>query len=633
MPPRTEFTEIQITEFRGLFNRGLSDSVPRNYFSDCLNVKFDIGRVFTREGTEKIFDQDDIRRVFVYKRLGETPRHLVLTTTGDLYDSLYPGTPLISNVEFLDFSAVNFFNRAYLTFHNRKTGIPASNLYIYEGAGPGTLRLAAGSPPTGFVLGVEDSPDSGSVEKGIHLFAVVFETSSGYLTAPGPEVFAQLDAAGDKKVHLTNIIPGPAGTVARRIIATKVAIDYDGNQLSQEFFFVPDGRIPDNTTTEFTVDFYDDDLNRSADYLFDNYSTIPGGLGLATYSDRLVLWGVHGSEHVIFISNKLEPEVFSTIDGYITCDPSDSIAGVRNCHEHRSTLFVHKPNRTYGATDNGNAPNTWGLVPIDRGAGTEVFGVSQILDSKGDNTDRFFIADVSGLLVYEAAVFKRPEMSWNIEAIWKRINRVQFNKVVVAHDTEKQHIYVGVPLDTATEISHVLFADYSQSFSPIGFIIPTSVKWSVWTLKGAELVSHIFVDINHLDSRARFNYSLLSGNIYQQDEGLTNDDSLAFESYWESYLMSVALNKINFFGLIQSRVRGNGLLDIILSGQDGIKLTQFLQAWPLSDTQGHTRKRWINFWNEKMKIKFRLRFIDERFEFSNVTVKSKVLWENRPSEQ
>ena len=135
--------QATVSAFKGLFVSGMDDSVPNGFFIDSLNTKFSQVEVKTRDGYTKIFDLPNIRRFFVYKRLNETPRYLILTTAGELWDSLYD-VPLVTNPSFLDFSALNYLNRAYITFHDRVSGIAGSVLQVYEGEGPGTIRPVGG---------------------------------------------------------------------------------------------------------------------------------------------------------------------------------------------------------------------------------------------------------------------------------------------------------------------------------------------------------------------------------------------------------------------------------------------------------------------------------------------------------
>lgn len=621
--------DIVVDKWKGLYARGMADAVPLGYFRDSLNVKFHQHEVLTRDGMELNVVQSNIRRYFTYKRLGETPRFLILNTSGELYDSLYPGTPLISNAAFVDFSATNYFNRAYITFHNRVTGISGSYVYVYEGAGPGTLRYAAGSAPSGFTLGVADSVNSGNVEAGIHLFAVAFETSSGFITVPGPETFTAHTAAGGKKLDFSAIPVGPSGTVARRLLGTRsiVPADYDGNQFGYELFFIPDGRIGNNVDTTFAdVSFFDADLISSADYLFDNRSLIPAGNGIGIYAGHMLVWGIPNYEHYVFVSKQYEPEIFNETDGYLLTDPSDSIQGVTNAIEFRSQLYITKPNRTYVTNTNGSPATTWDIVSVDKGVGTECFGISRILDAKGANTDRFFLADRSGLLVFESGVFRKPEMSWSIKDLWSRINKAQFNKVQVEHDPETYRVFVAAPLDAATECSHVFVAYYENAISPLGFIVPSEVKWSIWSYPWT--IASISVELN--DGVPSFRVAGFEGNIYDEIVGRKNDNNIRIDSMVNLYYTDIAPGWVHHFGGLRFRANGKGVAKVTLYGLDDVK-SQLSNQIVLNETPGIFYDKLINFVNEKMSVKVESKSnVDDWFRIFELIISAKPLWLSRP---
>src|SRR6187399_388534 len=146
-------TPVETKDFRGLWANGKHDTTPQGFFQDCLNVSIaSLDEVQTRFGVSSIYVRPTIRRSFLYKRLNETSRYLVLDTAGNFFDSLF-AAPLITDVNFEDFSVVNINNRAYITFHNRVRGF--GSVYVYQG--DGTIRLAAGTAPSAFVLSVVTS--------------------------------------------------------------------------------------------------------------------------------------------------------------------------------------------------------------------------------------------------------------------------------------------------------------------------------------------------------------------------------------------------------------------------------------------------------------------------------------------
>jgi len=636
MPKRTQqlrdHEQVPLGNWKGLYSRGREDSAPLGYFIDSLNTSFVQNEVKTRDGSTKILTLDNIRRYFIYKRLNETSRYLILTTDGEFFDSLYPGTPLITDAGFLDFSAVNYLNRAYITFHNRVTGINGSYVYIYQGAGPGTLRQAAGAPPTGVSFSAPISLSSGNLSAGFYISMVAFETDSGFITAPGPETPAVTECPGGRQIGFDPVPTGPTGTVARRILISKgipaALWAANPNPFGYELFFMPNGRIDDNTTTVWPgIDFFDDDLVDSADYLFDNRATLPSGLGLTVYNNRVVLYGVPGFEHHLFVSRAIEVEVFDETAGFVYLDPSDAISGVTNAVDMESTLYIQTSNRTYGVVGGDTDPDTWQPVSVDKAIGTSVFGISKILDSRGTSVKRFFQADPGGLYCFESGTFTDPAFSWNIEDLWKRINKAQFNKVVVAHDAKKYLVYAAVPLDSATECSHLLVGDYSNSFNRYGEIVSAMVRWNLWLFPGD--ITHIACD---LDSNDQEILKLsLADNIYQMDSTVDTDDSTKISSYVQLAFIEKVKGQQHHFGNLVLDVTGVGDLVATYWGYNRQKSVS-IPAFALSLTSQFEQQKPANFVNSKMSIKLTCNTnAGDKFNLLNGTVDVKPLWAETPN--
>lgn len=620
--------QVPITNFKGLYSRGLDDAVPPGYFIDSLNTAFEQIEVRTRDGFTKEFTLANIRRFFIYKRLNETVRYLILDTSGNLWDSLY-GTPLVTNVAYVDFSAVNFLNRAYITFHNRVTGIAGQNIQVYEGSGPGTLRPAAGAAPIGFTFTAPVSLNIGHLSPGYYIAAVVYETTSGFLTSPGPlGNFAITLHPGGQEIGFTPLPIGPAGTVARRVIITKsVPADIwtaSPNPLGYEFFFLPNGRVADNTTTTLpNIDFFDDDLIDSADYLFDNRATIPCGLGITIYSNRAVVWGIPGFEHYAFVSKALEVEVFDETAGLLYLDPSDASSQITNTVDHENSLLLQTQDRTYISGDNGGDPDTWSCDPLDKAIGAEVFSVSKILDSRGTSVKRFFQGDKSGIYCYESGGFSDPAFTFNVEDIWKRINKAQFNKVQLCDDPKGKVVFAAIPLDNSTECSHILVGDYSNSFNRYGEIVATLVRWSLWAFPWS--ISTIAVDFNS-DKESALKQSGFAGNIYVQDSSLATDNNIKITSYIQTHLLWKVLHFIHHFGFLEFRGQGNGNISIYLYGMNN-QQTGSSPDMILTATPGLFYQTPINFVDAKMSVKLMCNTnAGDSFTIFDISVDVKPKW-------
>jgi len=618
-------TPLEQNAFRGLYARGgVHDMIPDQFFSDSLNNRYNEGEVSTRNGTQLNISIGNIRRMFMYKRLNETPRFIILDTSGNLFDSLSIGTPIYSDPSFADFSMVNYANRAYITVHDRIKGIPGKKLLVYEGSG--TARLAGGDPPSS-VITVATSASTGYVETGIHLLAVCYQTSSGFITAPSPIVV--YSAPGAHKVTVSSIPVGPPTTTARLIVSSKSipttgAAAYNGNPLAYEMFFVPGGTITDNTTTSIDLSYFDADLVDSADYLLDNLTTIPAGLGVIIYSNRLGVWSANGEQFTLRLSEQGQPEVFSDATGFITIDASDAGSGVKNCFEYRKALVICTSNRAATTTDNDDSPNTWTVDWIDKSAGTECFGVATILDARGLNTDRAWIATQAGLVSYEG-YFKRPELTWNVDGIWNRINKNKFNLIQVVDDPVRHIMYVSIPLDNATAISHLLVGDYTEAFTIYGTIDEKAIKWDVWTFPTAPV--SIVGDRDAATNDPAFHVAL-SNNIYTQQDGLIDDFGNFIPCYWKSSFKTSRSGWVNHYSLAKLTLTGTGTLIVTAYGMNNSNpATQ--ESIAMSQSPGKEFESKMNYINELCSVKFSVANYGERYTISNLIIMAKELWWHR----
>jgi hypothetical protein len=598
-----------------------------------MNVKFAESDVLTRDGLADppAFTAANIVRFFKYNRLGEAGRFIYLDNLGNLYDSLFPSNPIWSDPTFLDFSLTPFNNRVYITPHNRTEGIPNRYVLVYEGSGQ--ARVAAGAQPNGFTLVAANSAAAGNVEMGYHLFAVCFITASGFLTAPGPPTFPIVNAPGGLAVDISSLPIGNQAVSSVVVLATKSipttgAAGYTGNQLGYEYFFIP-GAVVVNGTTSITVNFYDADLVDSADYLFNNLTAIPAGVGIMSYGNRLAVWGEDANPNTIRFSQPNDPETFDAINGHITIAPDDNSSGIKNAITFRKSLLIFKSNRIKVTLDNGDDPTTWSIDDVDNSAGAECFGVGMILDSRGANNDRVMFASRSGLISYEGLV-KRPELTYNIEDYWNRINKAAFNLIQIVDDPEQHKIIVTIPLDDATAISHVLFGDYSMAHTIYGNLDPKLIKWSPWTFPSPPV--SVIGDVDPITQNGILQFALASGNIYtMSDENpVKMDYGNSIDSWIRTSLKTAMAGWINHFNAIKLRCTGFGSLQIDVYGEDSSR-HQSLLSLPLSPSPGYEPYRLMNFINEKMSVRLRTSFSDEYFKLSQLYVWAREIYLSRPN--
>lgn len=624
---------LVIREFNGQFARGEDDSVPADHFRDSRNLIYKEGGCETRPGTSlylstNVSGSPNIVRLYSYKRTGEADRLLILFDNGTLYDSLSLVSPILTVVGMIDCSVVVMFGRAYITPHNRNKGLAGSFVYVYNGSG--VARKAAGFPPTGFAIaGIQGS--AGKIEKGKHVIGIVFETDSGFLTKPGPEnaLFTYDALVKNFQVNLSfssgSVPVGPAGTVARHFVASRTQpANWNGDTKNVELFFVDAYKINHNNPVAqpYAIDFYDSDLVRSADYLLDNVSEIPAFLGMTNYQGSLVGWAQDTQEAVAWVSKSGQPEAISSVEGFISVDPGDG-GPLRNCWVHRGQLHMQKSYTHYVTQSNGAAPSTWQVLDIDEGYGTEVFGVSQLMDRKGKTMDRFILATRIGLVQF-VGTYAEKELSWKIENIWKRINPAVFNLVYVLQDPHEKRVYVGVPLDGAGAVSHLLVCDYSNGWEPL------AVKWDIWEL-GVGLVPRAGTLI--LDSATLRSIFLFTGGIakiFKFDATIYTDGDLAigYNTYFKTGYLGPDDGYINHYSEIRMRVKGSGTLIINVYGLEQSAIAA-IPSMTVVAAPAKEYTRLINCQAEGVTVVLQHNAAGHYFKFNRIRLFFRRLWNSR----
>ena len=499
MPGTRDHDPLVIEDFQGWWQRGDPESAPSDHFTQADNIQYLHSGIETRDGLINYILNPlpplQILRIYNYVTLtGQTL--IVLTVGGKIYHITGPGSvspnPILTIPEMEDFGFVAINGRAYITPFKTYTnasgeryqlGIQNQFLYVYLGDGT-PARKAAGLPPSGAALTISEfAAGTGQTDAGFHLMAVVYETNTGYLTALGPEVFGSLNYSGNAKLYVANIPISPDSFVIRRhLVSTKAISNYNGDQKGYQFFFVPGGTIPDNTTPDWAGSYFDSDLISDASHLIDNFSEIPAGVNLNTYHSRLVIVGEYGTTETLTglptgvtdnrsiarVSFPGEPESISKIDGILIA-PLDGKA-LTNVQEFRDILYLFKNTRTFAYSDNGDEPSTWREEVLDQGIGAPVHGIATVLDTGGVNIDFLIIVDWSGLMLFNGT-YAQPEMSWKIEDFWRGLDRNYFNLMQIVNDSINKKLWITLPEPYR---KYVLHANYSNGMNS------KSIRWARW---------------------------------------------------------------------------------------------------------------------------------------------------------
>lgn len=473
---------IIIDKFNGLYQRGSEDEVSLDHFTNCNNLRYiATSSVGTRYGIGISQDVEvplsNVKRIYNYPTpTGNTLIVLVINDAGEgeIYHYVNSTTlygPILTIDGMEDFAFVPYAGRGYIspfaTFVtgdlNIEKGLEDEFLYVYSGDGT-AARKAAGSAPTGNLTIANGA--AGNTDPGFKLFAVVFESVSGYLSAPG--AITGFTTAASSSVSFGTVPVGDAYTAKRHIVATKTITGYTGNTEGYEFFFIPDGTIDNNTDLFLNnVSFFDIDLLDDASHLIDNYAEIPAGAVLNLYHGRLCLYATFDDISIGLISAVGEPEAISQIDGLIivTLDGNP----ITNAQEMRDVLYVFKRARTVAFVDNGDVPSSWPETVIDNALGCPVHGIATVLDSGSSSIDYLIVCTYQGVTLF-GGQYVVSELSWKIEALWKSYDRNEFRKIQIVNAPIQKEIILTTP-DRNMLIGNYANGMYSNSirWSPIEF--------------------------------------------------------------------------------------------------------------------------------------------------------------------
>ena len=509
--------------------------------------------------------------------------------------------------------------------------------------------LAAGDPPSGFTLTVAVSATAGNIETGRRLFAVAFETESGFITVPGPVAWSLFNqTTANRKIDISVIPTGPAGTIARHILASRVIFNYNSkkfNQLEHELFFIPGGKIENNTDTTLTVNFYDSELTSSADYLIDQLSAIPAGLKLAFYNGRLASCSEFTSPYTTRVSKAGAVESFDSVSGFITTPPDDTMfaginalsgryIGVRSIGVFRGNFLVMKNTKTYAYQDNGGDPSEWPSTLVDGAIGVITpDGIGQVLDSNSPNQDVLLTVGYSGIRLFNGQYDEIP-LTYKIDTLWNLFVSGESEGLIGAGnsgarlyiDGIDKKIYVNV---TGTAESLILVGDYSSGLNY------QSIKWYLW--KFPFPADDIFLGLNPTTNIFNRLYFINDQKLYKVNDNSTSDQIIsandtAINSFIETgeVFPGESDGSMDTFNIVKCRVLGSGTLSITITTMDRVS-NSTPTGLTLSSAPGKLLPRLTNIQNERVSYKFGTNAIGSRFKFYGTWVSSIITSGERPA--
>ena len=142
-----EYRKKPMNQYMGLYSRGDDDDVPSNHFQQCQNIEFFPGSCRTRKGssTRYTFTGGSDRTRYFEFATSTIQSNIPIIFSMDSSGNFYQDATLLINIPFAtDFSAVQFFNKLFITFHDGNVGVGVVYMWDNENA---DFREIAGARP------------------------------------------------------------------------------------------------------------------------------------------------------------------------------------------------------------------------------------------------------------------------------------------------------------------------------------------------------------------------------------------------------------------------------------------------------------------------------------------------------
>lgn len=618
-----------IKEFKGLYLRGLPDECPLDHSPDCLNVLMTKkGEVASRYGTSLSFELGHL----IVREFAATINNSVHLLTCDGNGNIYLGTsdtPWLTVTDMIDFAGCNMFNK---TFIAPITSTNSSYLYVWDGTH--SPRLAAGAAPTIGSMAASYG-GSGNVGPGVYQIWVSYITNTGFTTPPAGPISVTADGTGI--ITLTDIPTGPSYVVARQILVSQ------GDLLLAYYIDEPGavGLINDNTTTTITLNFYDTDLDVSADSLFDLLPEIPTGFlysGLQKYSGRLIVWGNNSGTSTLnaaLVSDVDDAESFSSVTGLIQLPAEQDGNVLAGCFSLEDTLYLTKTVGIFGTQDNGQEPTNWVVYPIDGVIGAGHFGIGTVTLSQTPlTTDNVaLLADLGGIHLFNGTVIE-PPLTWKIQDWWNTIFEYGgIPNATIALDPFNQIIYVLFPVQSTTFPNTLLVGFYGEGLDYM------NIKWTRYCFPNT-VTAIGMLTIEDIDGTLDYSYylriALADGNIYKLHFGYYSDNGTIINSYYRPGFVTFSSGGLDVFRAIQMRTVGPAsALNLQLFSEDlvygPVSPVPTPPPFVLAAAPGKEYFREINFTNEKMGLQFGVgAALGDQFKVNRIDFYGKNLFPTRP---
>ena len=644
MSSTTDIVPVEFKGFNGLWNRGNIEEVPPDHLVDCQNCIFPgKNQIDLREPTTVQTNlPTQVIIAYAIANVSGGAALLTLDSSGTMHDATH-GTTLIAAPGANDFSLINIYGRAYVTFlQNGKTMSTSPNLLVYyysNNISNYVMLVLDSTAPSSTITTAETL--SGVVPPGAHYVYCAFQNERGHLSALSS--YSVIVSSGAHNILISNIPTGPADTYARVLCISPA------NQT--EPFFIPQGTVLGNSAgSTFNYNHDDSVLTASADYLFDTNPHPYGGTSLSFYHGRLIVVGQYGSPDNVAVSNVTDPEGFDSVTGIVHMPVDYGINTSSGSMVIRDVLYVTKPNGTYSVQDNGDTPDTWQVSIVDSGIGAWAPGISVFQSSMSgqDVMDSCLVANKRGLMLFDGTYGQIP-LTYKIDGIWSTLDQNYFYLVRVSHDVWNKRIYIHVPITynplgpggSYSGVSHlgdVLMGDYQEGFQPM------AIKWSWWRFINQPTQFKVLnFTLNYANNAMIYQPTYCyNDTIYKIVPPIGPNDIIAGSGN-QSIDQLITLgpmppnySSINMFQMMAISMSGTGLCTIYVWDKGGKNMITLLGFDPSTYTnQNQLFFRQFLKTNECIYVRLECNGMvggtNGRIIFNKLMVYFKSMWQTRPS--
>lgn len=428
---------------------------------------------------------------------------------------------------------------------------------------------------------------AGQATLGTHFFGFVFQNRTGYSTVPttldnlGNPMSITL-GSGNRQVTITVGIPALAdgGLSGNGNIQAKLFLIATPANNPNAWFFVP-AAVPPSTTVEqqdvphetpvtltFVFDIDDtalyqaDSANNQFLLLTQDPNTSLGPFSpqwIASYGTRMV----YAAGTKLYVSDQANPQKITEADNVVQ-QPNQRYLGAGFALPGGTSFYVMGDKWTAYVTDNSDTPSTWSEpISISRNLGAPL----QNLICNQTSGNYAWVIVEGGPYLFNGAFDEKP-LSYLVADQWKRVNWKAKYAIEIVDNTVDLKLLIAVPLDGATEPTHVFVFDYTngQRFDSIDFSID---NYDAATFGGIGLVKETPSEAASEATNVWIGPSA-AGTIKHFDTALRNDSSVAINSFWKSGLMrgNNIPTKMIRVGGCDIWVRGNGTLLVGIASMD-----------------------------------------------------------------